>query len=85
MFLHQMKIFFHIHSNNKTLNLIIFSNSLFLSDERRDATRPKKRFKAADIMKMHDILSKNMYKIRQKVNEQLFMKTSQDQRQKWHI
>ncbi|XP_074521127.1 sodium/hydrogen exchanger 2-like [Halichoeres trimaculatus] len=37
-----------------------------LSDERRDASRSKKRFKAADIMKMHDILSKNMYKIRQK-------------------
>ncbi|XP_034533960.1 sodium/hydrogen exchanger 2-like isoform X2 [Notolabrus celidotus] len=37
-----------------------------LQDERREASRPKRKFKAADIMKMHDVLSKNMYKIRQK-------------------
>ncbi|XP_074483354.1 sodium/hydrogen exchanger 2-like [Sebastes fasciatus] len=35
-------------------------------DERKDASRPKKKFLAADVSKMHDILSKNMYKIRQK-------------------
>ncbi|CAN9498437.1 unnamed protein product [Ophioblennius macclurei] len=37
-----------------------------LHDERKDASRPKKKFLAADVRKMHDILSKNMYKIRQK-------------------
>lgn len=37
------------------------------SDERKEATRPKKKFLAADVRKMHHILSKNMYNIRQKV------------------
>ncbi|XP_054480153.1 sodium/hydrogen exchanger 2-like [Anoplopoma fimbria] len=37
-----------------------------LHDERKDATRPRKKFLTADVRKMHDILSKNMYKIRQK-------------------
>ncbi|XP_041822134.1 sodium/hydrogen exchanger 2-like isoform X2 [Chelmon rostratus] len=37
-----------------------------LHDERKEASRPKKKFLAADVRKMHDILSKNMYKIRQK-------------------
>uniref|UniRef100_A0A8C4IWV4 Sodium/hydrogen exchanger n=1 Tax=Dicentrarchus labrax TaxID=13489 RepID=A0A8C4IWV4_DICLA len=37
-----------------------------LHDERKEASRPKKMFLTADVRKMHDILSKNMYKIRQK-------------------
>ncbi|XP_041637363.1 sodium/hydrogen exchanger 2-like [Cheilinus undulatus] len=37
-----------------------------LHDERKEASRPKKKFKASDIRKMHDILSKNMYKIRER-------------------
>ncbi|XP_062270909.1 sodium/hydrogen exchanger 2-like [Scomber scombrus] len=37
-----------------------------LHEERKAASRPKKKFMAADVRKMHDILSKNMYKIRQK-------------------
>ncbi|XP_068575532.1 sodium/hydrogen exchanger 2-like [Cebidichthys violaceus] len=37
-----------------------------LDDERKEATRPKKKFLAADVRKMQDILAKNMYKIRQK-------------------
>uniref|UniRef100_UPI0037E96842 sodium/hydrogen exchanger 2-like n=1 Tax=Semicossyphus pulcher TaxID=241346 RepID=UPI0037E96842 len=37
-----------------------------LNDERKEASRSKKRFKASDIRNMHDILAKNMYKIRQK-------------------
>nr|XP_046238859.1 sodium/hydrogen exchanger 2-like [Scatophagus argus] len=37
-----------------------------LHDEKKEASRPKKKFLAADVRKMHDILSKNMYKIRQK-------------------
>nr|AEL79514.1 Na+/H+ exchanger isoform 2c [Myoxocephalus octodecemspinosus] len=37
-----------------------------LQDERKEATRPKRKFLAADVRKMHDILSNNMYKIRQK-------------------
>ncbi|XP_060923086.1 sodium/hydrogen exchanger 2-like [Limanda limanda] len=37
-----------------------------LHDEKKEASRPKRKFKAADVSKMHDILSKNMYKIRQK-------------------
>ncbi|GAA6224201.1 sodium/hydrogen exchanger 2-like [Lates japonicus] len=37
-----------------------------LHDEKMEASRPKKKFLAADVRKMHDILSKNMYKIRQK-------------------
>uniref|UniRef100_A0A3B4ZH29 Sodium/hydrogen exchanger n=1 Tax=Stegastes partitus TaxID=144197 RepID=A0A3B4ZH29_9TELE len=35
-----------------------------LHDEKKEAARPKKKFLAADVRKMHDILSKNMYKIR---------------------
>lgn len=37
-----------------------------LNDEKKEASRPKKKFMAGDIRKMHDILSKNMYKIRQR-------------------
>uniref|UniRef100_A0A3Q3XQZ3 Sodium/hydrogen exchanger n=1 Tax=Mola mola TaxID=94237 RepID=A0A3Q3XQZ3_MOLML len=37
-----------------------------LEDDRKEASRPKKKFLAADVRKMHDILSKNMYRIRQK-------------------
>uniref|UniRef100_A0A3B4UEU6 Sodium/hydrogen exchanger n=1 Tax=Seriola dumerili TaxID=41447 RepID=A0A3B4UEU6_SERDU len=37
-----------------------------LHDEMKEASRPKKKFLAADVRKMHDILSNNMYKIRQK-------------------
>ncbi|XP_008323284.1 sodium/hydrogen exchanger 2-like [Cynoglossus semilaevis] len=37
-----------------------------LTDEKKETSRPKKKFLAADVRKMHDILSKNMYKIRQK-------------------
>lgn len=38
-----------------------------ISDEMKEASRPKKKFLAADVRNMHDILSKNMYKIRQRV------------------
>lgn len=38
-----------------------------VSDDRKEASRPKKKFLAGDVRRMHDILSKNMYKIRQKV------------------
>ncbi|KAK5847982.1 hypothetical protein PBY51_017069 [Eleginops maclovinus] len=37
-----------------------------LYDERMESSRPKNNFLAADVRKMHNILSKNMYKIRQK-------------------
>ncbi|KAE8278291.1 Sodium/hydrogen exchanger 2 Na(+)/H(+) exchanger 2 [Larimichthys crocea] len=37
-----------------------------LQDEKKEASRPKKKFMAAEVRNMHDILSKNMYKIRQK-------------------
>uniref|UniRef100_A0A665TLF2 Sodium/hydrogen exchanger n=1 Tax=Echeneis naucrates TaxID=173247 RepID=A0A665TLF2_ECHNA len=37
-----------------------------LHDEMMEASRPRSKFLAADVRKMHDILSKNMYKIRQK-------------------
>ncbi|XP_035496359.2 sodium/hydrogen exchanger 2-like [Scophthalmus maximus] len=37
-----------------------------LHDEMMEASRPKKKFLAGDVRKMHDILSRNMYKIRQK-------------------
>ncbi|XP_077426646.1 sodium/hydrogen exchanger 2-like isoform X1 [Vanacampus margaritifer] len=37
-----------------------------LHDERKDSSRPKKNYLAGDVRKMHDILSKNMYKIREK-------------------
>ncbi|XP_028275603.1 sodium/hydrogen exchanger 2-like [Parambassis ranga] len=37
-----------------------------LDDERKEATRSMKTFLAADVRKMHEILSKNMYKIRHK-------------------
>uniref|UniRef100_A0A3B5A188 Sodium/hydrogen exchanger n=1 Tax=Stegastes partitus TaxID=144197 RepID=A0A3B5A188_9TELE len=38
--------------------------SIVSLDEKKEAARPKKKFLAADVRKMHDILSKNMYKIR---------------------
>lgn len=63
----------NVDCNNKTLHSSNISHSLVslllppASDERKEASRPKKRFVAADVRKMHDILSKNMYKIRQKV------------------
>ncbi|KAF7652359.1 hypothetical protein LDENG_00097950 [Lucifuga dentata] len=37
-----------------------------LQEERKDSSRLKRKFLAGDVRKMHDILSKNMYKIRQK-------------------
>ncbi|XP_053730749.1 sodium/hydrogen exchanger 2-like [Synchiropus splendidus] len=37
-----------------------------LNDERKEAARPKRRFLPGDVTKMHNILSKHMYKIRQK-------------------
>ncbi|KAK7893531.1 hypothetical protein WMY93_022683 [Mugilogobius chulae] len=37
-----------------------------LHDEMKEASRPKKKFKTADVRKMQNILAKNMYKIRQK-------------------
>ncbi|XP_073318246.1 sodium/hydrogen exchanger 2-like [Pagrus major] len=37
-----------------------------LNDERKEASRPRRKFMAADVSNMRDILSKNMYKIRQK-------------------
>lgn len=40
------------------------------SDDRKEASRPKKTFQAADVRKMHDLLTKNMYKIRLKVRQQ---------------
>ncbi|XP_055083534.1 LOW QUALITY PROTEIN: sodium/hydrogen exchanger 2-like [Periophthalmus magnuspinnatus] len=37
-----------------------------LHDEMKEASRPKKKFPTADVRNMHNILAKNMYKIRQK-------------------
>ncbi|XP_037122919.1 sodium/hydrogen exchanger 2-like [Syngnathus acus] len=37
-----------------------------LHDERRNSPQPKKNLLAADVRNMHDILSKNMYKIRER-------------------
>nr|XP_061802529.1 sodium/hydrogen exchanger 2-like [Nerophis lumbriciformis] len=37
-----------------------------LHDERKDSSKPKKNYMAADVRKMHAILSKNMYKIRER-------------------
>ncbi|XP_074551162.1 sodium/hydrogen exchanger 2 [Halichoeres trimaculatus] len=37
-----------------------------LYEEKKNSARPKKKFMAADLRNMHDILSKNMYKIRQR-------------------
>lgn len=37
-----------------------------LYEEKKNAGKPKKTFLAADLRNMHDILSKNMYKIRQR-------------------
>ncbi|XP_061632513.1 sodium/hydrogen exchanger 2-like [Phyllopteryx taeniolatus] len=37
-----------------------------LHDERKNSSRPKKNFLTGDVRKMHDILSKNMYKIRER-------------------
>lgn len=45
-----------------------------IRDEKKEASRPKKKFMAAEVRNMHDILSKNMYKIRQKVTTTSFTK-----------
>ncbi|XP_022596365.1 sodium/hydrogen exchanger 2-like [Seriola dumerili] len=37
-----------------------------LYEEKKSSARPKRKFMAADLRNMHDILSKNMYKIRQR-------------------
>uniref|UniRef100_A0A8C7YXB6 Sodium/hydrogen exchanger n=1 Tax=Oryzias sinensis TaxID=183150 RepID=A0A8C7YXB6_9TELE len=37
-----------------------------LQYEKKNSTKPKKKFLAADLKNMHDILSKNMYKIRER-------------------
>ncbi|KAM9343867.1 sodium/hydrogen exchanger 2 isoform 2-T2 [Pholidichthys leucotaenia] len=37
-----------------------------LHEEKKKSPKPKKKFLAADLKNMHDILSKNMYKIRQR-------------------
>lgn len=47
-----------------SLNICFY---LSFSEEKKSAAKPKKKFKAADLKNMHDILSKNMYKIRQRV------------------
>ncbi|KAG5261639.1 hypothetical protein AALO_G00286690 [Alosa alosa] len=40
-----------------------------LHDEKKASYRPKKKFLASDLKNMHEILSKNMYKIRQRTVE----------------
>ncbi|KAL2087445.1 hypothetical protein ACEWY4_016273 [Coilia grayii] len=40
-----------------------------LHDEKKASYKPKKKFLASDLKNMHDILSKNMYKIRQRTAE----------------
>ncbi|KAL4656954.1 sodium/hydrogen exchanger 2-like [Arapaima gigas] len=40
-----------------------------MHEERRAAPKPKKKFLASDLKNMHDLLSKNMYKIRQRTVE----------------
>ncbi|XP_024142641.1 sodium/hydrogen exchanger 2 [Oryzias melastigma] len=37
-----------------------------LQEEKKNSTKPKKKFSASDLKNMHDILSKNMYKIRER-------------------
>lgn len=37
------------------------------SEEKKNSAKPKKKFLASELRDMHDILSKNMYKIRQRV------------------
>ncbi|KAM4561178.1 sodium/hydrogen exchanger 2 [Fundulus diaphanus] len=37
-----------------------------LQEERKESSKPKKKFMAEDLRNMHNILSKNMYKIRQR-------------------
>ncbi|KAM4608391.1 sodium/hydrogen exchanger 2 [Polymixia lowei] len=37
-----------------------------LNEEKKSLAKPKKKFMAADLKNMHDLLSKNMYKIRQR-------------------
>lgn len=53
----------------------MFSLTLLLhcscSEEKKGSGKPKKTFQAADLRNMHDILSKNMYKIRQRVRCQV--------------
>uniref|UniRef100_A0A673Y401 Sodium/hydrogen exchanger n=1 Tax=Salmo trutta TaxID=8032 RepID=A0A673Y401_SALTR len=59
--------------NNRLSNLYVrflkFNNRLsnpYVSEEKKGSGKPKRKFVTADLMNMHDILSKNMYKIRQR-------------------
>lgn len=47
--------------------LLISVFFLSFSEEKKSSAKPKRKFLAADLRNMHDILSKNMYKIRQRV------------------
>lgn len=60
------------HSSESTNQLTCYISPLCsgFSDDRKEASRPKKTFRATDVRKMHDLLTKNMYKIRQKVRKQ---------------
>ncbi|XP_029567959.1 sodium/hydrogen exchanger 2 [Salmo trutta] len=42
------------------------SSIVSLHEEKKGSGKPKRKFVTADLMNMHDILSKNMYKIRQR-------------------
>ncbi len=50
------------------LQKIICFLLLSFSEEKKNSAKPKKKFLASDLRNMHDILSKNMYKIRQRVS-----------------
>lgn len=53
------------------LLVIVFSEFIYLffkfREEKKESAKPKKTFMAEDLKNMHDLLSKNMYKIRQRV------------------
>ena len=48
-------------------DVLIVCLSFVSPSDKKPSSNPKKKFHATDLRNMHDILSKNMYKIRQRV------------------
>lgn len=52
---------------NRRGNNLFFNTSFDVREKKKGSAKPKKKFLAEDLRNMHNMLSKNMYKIRQRV------------------
>lgn len=58
----------HIAGLGVFLVICVLTYLSFSSSDEKPSSNPKKKFMANDLRNMHEILSKNMYKIRQRVS-----------------